>query len=174
MSELGTRLKQARIEKGYDLEKLQEITKIQKRYLTGIEEGDHSAMPGPFYVRAFTKQYAEAVGLNAHDLLEAFGSEVPVPSNEEVRAQLAAAVSLNRQEFTKSSVSRLGDMLPQVIVVLFVIVTLLILVFFYSKNASDDLQEEKNPEDGLRYEEPVDTGNASKTEDVKEQQDSGE
>ena len=40
MTELGTRLKEARLQKGYSLEDLQEITKIQKRYLVGIEEGN--------------------------------------------------------------------------------------------------------------------------------------
>ena len=63
MTELGARLKEARLAKGYSLEDLQEITKIQKRYLIGIEEGNYSIMPGSFYVRAFIKQYAEAVGL---------------------------------------------------------------------------------------------------------------
>ncbi|MDA6131043.1 helix-turn-helix domain-containing protein, partial [Escherichia coli] len=45
------------------LDDLQKVTKIQKRYLMGIEEGDYSMMPGKFYVRAFIKQYAEAVGI---------------------------------------------------------------------------------------------------------------
>ncbi|RKJ30729.1 helix-turn-helix domain-containing protein, partial [Butyricicoccus sp. 1XD8-22] len=40
MAELGTRLKEARLSKGYSLDDLQEITKIQKRYLVGIEEGN--------------------------------------------------------------------------------------------------------------------------------------
>ena len=65
LNELGTRLKEARIAKGYSLEDLQDVTKIQKRYLAGIEEGNYSMMPGQFYVRAFIKQYADAVGLNA-------------------------------------------------------------------------------------------------------------
>ena len=65
LTELGNRLKEARLSKGYSLDDLQEITKIQKRYLVGIEEGNYSIMPGSFYVRAFIKQYAEAVGLDS-------------------------------------------------------------------------------------------------------------
>ena len=69
MTELGARLKEARLAKGYSIDDLQEITKIQKRYLAGIEEGNYSTMPGAFYVRAFIKQYAEAVGLNGDELI---------------------------------------------------------------------------------------------------------
>ena len=72
VTELGARLKEARLQKGYSLDDLQEITKIQKRYLVGIEEGNYASMPGSFYVRAFIKQYAEAVGLNPNEILQQY------------------------------------------------------------------------------------------------------
>ena len=84
MTELGTRLKEARLSKGYSLDDLQEITKIQKRYLVGIEEGNYSIMPGTFYVRAFIKQYAEAVGLDPEEILEQYKNEIPSHQTEEV------------------------------------------------------------------------------------------
>ncbi|MFL6517543.1 MAG: helix-turn-helix domain-containing protein, partial [Bacillus sp. (in: firmicutes)] len=56
MTELGNRLKEARLAKGLSLDDLQSMTKIQKRYLIGIEEGNYASMPGNFYVRAFIKQ----------------------------------------------------------------------------------------------------------------------
>ena len=77
LTELGNRLKEARLVKGLSLDDLQEITKIQKRYLIGIEEGNFSSMPGKFYVRAFIKQYAEAVGLEPEEIFEKFNSEIP-------------------------------------------------------------------------------------------------
>ena len=63
---------------------MQEITKIQKRYLVGIEEGNYSIMPGTFYVRAFIKQYAEAVGLDPDEIFEEFKNEIPSHQTEEV------------------------------------------------------------------------------------------
>ncbi|EAF0272058.1 helix-turn-helix domain-containing protein, partial [Listeria monocytogenes] len=51
MTELGDKLKQARREKGLSLDDLQQITKIQKRYLVAIEEGNYAVMPGKFYAR---------------------------------------------------------------------------------------------------------------------------
>ena len=61
MSALGSKLREARIEKGYTLNTLQQMTKIQKKYLQAIEEGNYEDMPGHFYVRAFIKQYADVV-----------------------------------------------------------------------------------------------------------------
>ncbi|WP_416144874.1 helix-turn-helix domain-containing protein [Planococcus koreensis] len=124
MSELGNRLKEARIAKGYSLEDLQDVTKIQKRYLAGIEEGNHSMMPGPFYARAFIKQYAEAVGLDANDLLEQHKGEIPAPAKEEVRTTMVPPTPSRRQTFAKNSSrsSGMGEMMPKVIVALFIVV----------------------------------------------------
>lgn len=78
MSVLGSKLRDARIEKGYTLNTLQQMTKIQKKYLVAIEEGQFSELPGNFYIRAFVKQYADVVGLNGDDLLEEFSNELDV------------------------------------------------------------------------------------------------
>ncbi|MCD8511637.1 MAG: helix-turn-helix domain-containing protein [Bacillus sp. (in: Bacteria)] len=56
LSELGIRLKNAREEKGYTLDDLQKITKIQKRYLVAIEEGDFSRLPGDFLCPCICKE----------------------------------------------------------------------------------------------------------------------
>ncbi len=156
MSELGTQLKEARIAKGYSLEDLQDVTKIQKRYLVGIEEGNHSMMPGPFYARAFIKQYAEAVGLNANELLEQHKGEVPTPPKEEVRAPLAAPTPSRRQTFSKSSSrsSGMNEIMPKIIVALFIVVIIGVAWVFYNSlgtnNAGDDVPEET----GVPYEQP--------------------
>ncbi|HLT56489.1 MAG TPA: helix-turn-helix domain-containing protein, partial [Bacillota bacterium] len=75
--EIGARLKEARIAKGLSLDELQEETKIQKRYLVAIEEGNLDILPGKFYARAFIKEYASAVGLDANELLEEHQEEIP-------------------------------------------------------------------------------------------------
>ncbi|MBJ6363445.1 RodZ domain-containing protein [Paenibacillus sp. GCM10012307] len=77
MSELGALLRKSREQKGFTLDDIQNLTKIQKRYLEAIEEGNYKVLPGNFYVRAFIKNYAEAVGLNTEDMLELFKKEVP-------------------------------------------------------------------------------------------------
>lgn len=82
MSELGQLLKKARLEKGLTLDDVQEATKIRKRYLEAIEEGDYKVLPGSFYVRAFIKTYAETVGLNPDELLQFYRNDIPGPEVE--------------------------------------------------------------------------------------------
>lgn len=141
MSELGTRLKEARTAKGYSLEDLQEMTKIQKRYLAGIEEGNYSMMPGPFYVRAFIKQYADAVGLNSDELLESYKQEVPTSSKEEVYQTMNTAPS-RRRPISRSS-SRVSEVFPMILVALFIIGALVIFWFLYQNMAQKDKPTEE-------------------------------
>ncbi|WP_033543363.1 RodZ domain-containing protein [Planococcus sp. CAU13] len=153
MNELGTRLKEARIAKGYSLEDLQDVTKIQKRYLAGIEEGNYSMMPGQFYVRAFIKQYADAVGLNADELLEQHKAEMPETAKEP--ASKPMATPSRRQSISRSSSSRINEKMPMVIVALFIVVILLVMwLFYYMATQNDSPAEETGTEDGLQYEAP--------------------
>lgn len=61
---IGERLKQARNDKGYTLDDLQQLTKIQKRYLIAIEENRMEDLPGEFFINTFLRQYANAVGMD--------------------------------------------------------------------------------------------------------------
>ncbi|MCR8845519.1 helix-turn-helix domain-containing protein [Paenibacillus sp. SC116] len=83
MSELGQMLKEARLEKGLSLDDVQEATKIRRRYLEAIEEGDYNVLPGTFYVRAFVKTYAETVGLNPDEILQYYRNTMPVEEQEQ-------------------------------------------------------------------------------------------
>lgn len=150
MTELGARLQEARTAKGYSIDDLQEITKIQKRYLAGIEEGNYATMPGAFYVRAFIKQYAEAVGLNGDELLETYKSEIPSPSNEEVTKNIPTTPS--RRALGGRS-SKFMETFPMVIAVIFVIAIIVMFWFLYQHRAddsgadvaNDELVQEKKP-----------------------------
>lgn len=136
LTELGSRLKEARLSKGYSLDDLQEITKIQKRYLQAIEEGNHSIMPGAFYVRAFIKQYAEAVGLDAEQLLANYQSEVPGAQVEQVTQSMSQSPS--RRKSSKGPSNKLLEAMPKYIVALFIIVIILFVVFLWQKKTNTD------------------------------------
>ncbi|MDQ0090554.1 cytoskeleton protein RodZ [Paenibacillus anaericanus] len=83
MSDLGQQLKEARLAKGLSLDDVQEVTKIRKRYLEAIEAGDYKVLPGSFYVRAFIKTYAEAVGIDPDELLAEHSQHVPATASEQ-------------------------------------------------------------------------------------------
>ncbi len=129
MTELGSRLKEAREQKDLSLDDLQQITKIQKRYLVGIEEGNYSVMPGKFYVRAFIKQYAEAVGLNPEELFEEFKSEIPGTYNDEIPEQISRVQS--RRQISATS-SKVIDKVPMIILVLFLLGGAMTIYWFVS------------------------------------------
>lgn len=113
LSELGNHLKQARLEKNYSLDDLQNMTKIQKRYLVGIEEGNYAVMPGNFYVRAFIKQYAEAVGLDPNELFEQFNHEIPSTYDDD----LPDLSRIRTHQQMPKSASKFLEVLPRVLMV---------------------------------------------------------
>nr|WP_275296748.1 RodZ domain-containing protein [Bacillus sp. REN10] len=143
VTELGNRLREARKAKGLSLADVQEMTKIQKRYLTGIEEGNYDMMPGKFYVRAFIKQYAEAVGLNAEELFEEFKSEVPSSHEDEIpqRATKVEQVTTN----VPAEPSKLLEHLPKILLTAFIIGALFLVWALMPKNGADEKQVVEKP-----------------------------
>lgn len=152
LTELGARLKEARLSKGYSLDDLQEITKIQKRYLVGIEEGNYSIMPGTFYVRAFIKQYAEAVGLNPDELLEQYKTEVPGTQTEEVVQSYAQSPS--RRKLSSRSSNKMMEAMPKIIVGLFIIVIIVVIWSLYSAKMSKIPDKEEDTTTPFEYVKP--------------------
>lgn len=144
LTELGARLKEARLARGYSLDDLQEVTKIQKRYLMGIEEGNYSIMPGAFYVRAFIKQYAEAVGLDADQILTEYRKDVPEVQKEEVAQSFSKSPS--RRKMTASSNNKMMEAMPKIIAVLFAIVIIIIAITLVMQKIGNvpDVAEEGN------------------------------
>lgn len=174
LTELGNKLKEAREEKGLTLDDLQNITKIQKRYLAGIEEGNYDAIPGKFYVRAFIKQYAEAVGIDPEKLFDEYKHEIPSVYEESIPENLSRTHS--RKNISDKS-SKFMDNLPKIIISLLVIGIALLIWYFAQSfagnenavNTSDDL----NNKTSVQYEEsgqpPVENNDDQEEEKSKEQ-----
>lgn len=153
VTELGNRLKEARLAKGLSLDDLQTITKIQKRYLIGIEEGNYSSMPGNFYVRAFVKQYAEALQLNPDEIFETYKNEIPATYNDDLPEQLSRVKT--RKTITEGN-SKIFDVLPKILIGVFVIGAAGLLYYFLTNNLNNDannaLSKENEPVKFVRSE----------------------
>ena len=167
---LGDRLKEARTAKGYTLDDLQTITKIQKRYLEGIENEEFGSMPGSYYVRAFIKQYAEAVGLDADEMLSLYrdtsGSIEPKEEDQ------AVTPTLSRRGSSRGN-SQLTEMMPKIIVALFIVVIFGAMWFLYQnmlKTGENDVDKDE-PITVIDQQKSDDGQKGSKTTDDKEVED---
>jgi len=171
VAELGTRLKEARLSKGYSLDDLQEITKIQKRYLVGIEEGNYSIMPGSFYVRAFIKQYAEAVGLDAEEILETYKNELPSTPNDQVSQSMTNSPS--RRKVTKGPSNKMMEAMPKIIVALFIVVIIVVIWVLWQSKNSPGTSEDNNSTPEIEYDtnvKPIDSEKDKKEQENKDAQ----
>ncbi|MEL6382382.1 MAG: helix-turn-helix domain-containing protein [Cyanobacteria bacterium J06626_18] len=74
LQKIGASLQQKRTEKALSLHDIHAQTFIQVCMLKAIEAGDLRSLPEPFYIRAFIKKYAAALGLQGPEI----ASEFPV------------------------------------------------------------------------------------------------
>lgn len=162
--EIGGRLKETREELGISLDTLQEKTKIQKRYLIAIENGDFHVLPGSFYARAFIKEYAIAVGLEPNELLDQYQDEIPSVETETTEPYTRMQRSRKRNEPRNPAVF---SFIPTVIVVLLVIGIIFVAWTLYQKSAdSDDPVDSEEPSSDSIIRNPGDTNeNDDETED---------
>ncbi|TQS75492.1 helix-turn-helix domain-containing protein [Ornithinibacillus gellani] len=145
--EIGSKLKEARETKGISLDTLQETTKIQKRYLIAIEEGNFNILPGKFYARAFIKEYAVAVGLDANELLESYKDELPNQAEEETTQY--TRIQRSRRDSNPQKNSALFSIIPTIIVVILIIGILFAAWWFISERAPSDDNGEPETEDNV-------------------------
>ncbi|MFB5546742.1 helix-turn-helix domain-containing protein [Bacillus cereus] len=141
MTELGQKLKEARGTKGLSIDQLHEITKIQKRHLVAIEEGNYDVLPGAFYARAFIKQYADAVGLNGEELLVEYQSTIPQSEKRDV-PQVSTGQK-TQETMQKSSSWPIADHMPKILVALLVIAVGVVIWFVFQALTGKD--DEKVP-----------------------------
>jgi len=141
VTELGQKLKEARGTKGLSIDQLHEITKIQKRHLVAIEEGNYDVLPGAFYARAFIKQYADAVGLSGEELLVEYQSTIPQSEKRDV-PQVSTGQK-TQETMQKSSSWPIADHMPKILVALLVIAVGVVIWFVFQALTGKD--DEKVP-----------------------------
>jgi transcriptional regulator with XRE-family HTH domain len=133
VSGLGQLLKKARQERGITLEELQETTKIRIRYLQAIEEENFSVLPGNFYVRAFIKSYAEAVGLNPEEIVRMYQNVIP-SSNPDVKMDSIRPKARSR---SNTNTDRIARWAASLLVVFFLALIFVIIYYFVLSNENE-------------------------------------
>lgn len=82
MRKVGEILKKRRIEKNLTLEDVEKKTKIRKKFLQAIENGDYSLFSSSTYLRGFIKNYSDFLNLPTGEILAIFRREFD--ENEQV------------------------------------------------------------------------------------------
>ena len=144
MSGLGSTLRDARIEKGYTLNTLQQMTKIQKKYLEAIEEGRFEEIPGNFYLRAFVKQFADVVGIDGDELLLEYQAELEAVEHgvtqydEEVIDTMPSRLNRNQQPTNQTIWDKYAHYFPIVGVgLVFIVVMFFIMMSILNLNKKE-------------------------------------
>lgn len=118
MTELGAYLKEQREALGVSLEQVQSTTKIQKRYLLAIEEGEYDKLPGAFYARAFIKTYAEALGLDVDEVFSTYRRDLPEPEAQPA-VELSRRATYSKSTAPKKSVAK--RWIPNIIIIALIV-----------------------------------------------------
>ena len=111
--------------------------------MLGIEEGNYEMMPGKFYVRAFIKQYCEAVGLNPEEIFEEYKSNVPSSLHDEMPEHLSRVKS--RQSISTDH-SKTTEILPKILGAV-LIIGVAVLIYVLVTNVMSDSKDSNNKND---------------------------
>ncbi|MDF5726527.1 MAG: DUF4115 domain-containing protein [Rhizonema sp. PD38] len=80
LAQLGVQLWTSRLEQGLSLEEMVRLTKIPRRLLQAIEEGDLDQLPEPIYVQGLIRQFADALGFDGSEFSSTFPIGLPYVS----------------------------------------------------------------------------------------------
>lgn len=117
-SVIGQELQKARLDKGLSLDDIQQSTKIQKRYLAAIENGQFDQLPGAFYERAFVRQYASAVGLDVTEFMQNHDIQTQTvePDLSGARVDSDNVTRAGMHHVEESTAEKTRQMLPKILI----------------------------------------------------------
>jgi len=76
LGQIGSQLASLRQEKGLTLDELVVLTRIPRRLLQAIEEGNLTGLPEPIYIQGLIRQFADTLGIQGRE----FASYFPIGS----------------------------------------------------------------------------------------------
>jgi hypothetical protein len=94
-------LRTARQHRGLGLEDVAAITRIKEPFLSALEDGDYSQLPGPAYVTGFIRNYASFLGLHPDDAVQEYYASRPLPQPSVKAATRVLANGYHRDTRTR-------------------------------------------------------------------------
>lgn len=74
MFEIGTSLREARLQRQIDIVEAEQDTKIRSKYLAALESEEFDILPGAVYTRGFLRTYASYLGLDSQLFIDEYNS----------------------------------------------------------------------------------------------------
>ncbi len=130
MSDIGPLLKKARQDLKLTLDDVQEITKIRKKYIEAIEESNYKILPGAFYIKAFIKSFAEAVGLQPDEVIKLHEKSSPLTKEE---MPYVEPIRSNKSSSPKN-IDKINRFLTNMVLISFIILIVGVIYYFASQN----------------------------------------
>ena len=145
-SVIGQELQKARLDKGLSLDDIQQTTKIQKRYLAAIENGQFDQLPGAFYERAFVRQYANAVGLDVADFMKNHDitTETVEPDLSGARVDADNVTRAGMHKVEETAADKIRQMMPKILIGVAVIAIIAVIWAVVASFAGSAKQQSKN------------------------------
>jgi cytoskeleton protein RodZ len=126
--QIGDILREARIRKGLSIKDVSDVTKIRTRYLEALEQDDYEVIPGPTFVKAYLRNYATFLRLDADALVEEYRygreprtAELGVYQNNNKTAEHPRTPSLSIRKKPKARHDRRGYALIGVLAVVIIV-----------------------------------------------------
>src|SRR5215813_14265916 len=94
---IGDTLREARMRKKIDTTEIESKTKIRAKYLRAMENEEFDLLPGNTFVKSFLRTYAEALGLDAHRLVEEYRSQYEPRDDSDLPPLSSQASSARRR-----------------------------------------------------------------------------
>ena len=85
----GPRLRQERERRQISLDSIAANTKISQSLLEGLERDDVSKWPSGIFRRSFVRSYAQAIGLDAEEIVKEFAERFPDPADPPPQSSVA-------------------------------------------------------------------------------------
>ncbi len=106
MAGFGEKLRDAREEKGFSIEKIEEETKIRKLYLEALEKEAFTILPARVYAIGFVKRYAQFLDMDVEELTREF-KELAYGAGEEIETPVFQAPAAKKPKLIRIPVKNL-------------------------------------------------------------------